>query len=137
MGPAGALPIAHAPAGLRRILGLAYLVVWAWCEHRIAADLKKRPPNNSLVLLIDEVESHLHPKWQRTILPSLMRALGGEVQLQVIATTHSPMVLASLEPLFDAEQDAWFDLDLEDQQVVLRQRPYIRHAKQSGQLARE
>jgi hypothetical protein len=60
-GPAGELPIAHAPAGLRRILGLAYLVVWAWREHKIAAGLKKRPPRDSLVLLIDEVENHLHP----------------------------------------------------------------------------
>ena len=128
-GPAGDLPVAHAPAGLRRTLGLAYLVVWAWREHKVTAALKKRPSSTSLVLLIDEVESHLHPKWQRTILPSLLRALNHEVQLQVVTTTHSPLVLASVEPVFDLNQDAWFDLDLEQQQAVLRKRPYVRHGE--------
>lgn len=129
MGPAGELPVAHAPAGLRRILGLAYLVVWAWREHRATAALKKRAPSTSLVLIIDEVENHLHPKWQRTFLPSLLRALNSEVQLQVIATTHSPLVLASVESLFDPEEDAWFDLDLEQQRAVLRKRTYVRRGE--------
>ncbi len=128
-GPAGELPIAHAPAGLRRILGLAYLIVWAWREHGIAARLKRRPPNTSLVLLIDEVENHLHPKWQRTLLPSILGALGHDVQLQVVATTHSPLVLASVEPVFDVAKDAWFDLDLEQHRVVLRKRPFIRRGE--------
>lgn len=123
-GPTGELPAVYAPAGLRRIFGLAYLVVWAWREHKIAASLKKRPPNNSLMLLVDEVESHLHPKWQRTILPSLLRALGREVQLQVIATTHSPMVLASIEPLFDVSSDKLLLLDLENHAVVLHEQPW-------------
>lgn len=123
-GPAGELPVAHAPAGLRRILGLAYLVVWAWREHKIAAGLKKRTPSSSLVLLIDEVESHLHPKWQRTILPSLLRALDHEVQLQVVATTHSPMVLASIEPVFDVATDKLFLLDLADDVVTLHEQPW-------------
>ncbi len=136
-GPAGELPVAHAPAGMRRILGLAYLVVWAWREHRVAASLKKRAPNDSLVLLVDEVEGHLHPKWQRTILPSLLRALGKDVRLQLIAATHSPLVLASVEPVFDVDQDAWFDLDLEKKQVVLRKRPFIRHGEIGNWLVSE
>ncbi len=123
-GPAGELPIAHAPAGLRRILGLAYLVVWAWREHKAAASLKRRSPTSSLVLLVDEVESHLHPKWQRTILPSLLRALNQDASLQVIATTHSPMVLASVEPVFDVATDKLFLLDLEDNVVALHEKPW-------------
>lgn len=94
-------------------------------EHAVAAALKKRNPSRSLVLLIDEVEGHLHPKWQRTVLPSLLRALGGE-DLQILATTHSPMVLASVEATFDEDRDAWFDLDLEGGAAVLRKRPYVR-----------
>lgn len=123
-GPAGELPVAHAPAGLRRILGLAYLVVWTWREHKAAAALKKRPPNTSLVLLIDEVESHLHPKWQRTIVPSLLRALNHDVKLQIVATTHSPMVLASVEPVFDVVTDKLFLLDLENHVVALHEKPW-------------
>lgn len=134
-GPAGEVPAAFAPAGLRRILGLAYLLVWTMREHRVAAGLKKRPQARSLVLLVDEVESHLHPKWQRTILPSLLRALGDDIQLQIIATTHSPLVLASAEPFFDADEDAWFDLDVEREGVVLRKRPYVRQGEVGNWLA--
>lgn len=126
LGPAGPLPVAHAPAGLRRILGLAYLVVWAWREHKIAANLKKLPVSTSLVLLFDEVEGHLHPKWQRTILPSLLRALGKDLRLQVLATTHSPMVLASIEPVFDVLSDKLFLLELEDRVVTLRETPWAK-----------
>lgn len=138
-GPAGELPIAHAPAGLRRILGLAYLVVWAWREHSVAAALKKREPNTSLLLLVDEVESHLHPKWQRTILPSLLHALGKHAQLQIVATTHSPMVLASIEPTFEPAQDAWFDLDVDGKHrtALLRQREFVRHGDVSNWLTSE
>jgi hypothetical protein len=44
------------------------------------------------LLLIDEVEAHLHPRWQSRVLPGI-RGLFPNVQ--VIATTHSPFVLAS------------------------------------------
>lgn len=123
-GPVGEVPVAHAPAGLRRVLGLAYLVVWARREHQLAAKLKKRKPTDSLVLLIDEVESHLHPRWQRTILPSLLAALGEDARLQVIASTHSPLVLASMEPTFEPHHDKLFSLDLEDEVVTLREQPW-------------
>ncbi len=141
VGPAGELPVIHAPAGLRRILGLAYLVVWAWREHKVVASLKKRPATESLVLLVDEVESHLHPKWQRTILPSILRALSKDVQLQVLTTTHSPLVLASVESSFDVKQDAWFDLDQDTGttplSVKLEKRPYVRQGEVGNWLASE
>jgi len=114
----------HASAGLRRILGLAYLVVWAWREHKIAAEIRKCSPTRSLVLLIDEVESHLHPKWQRTFLPALLSALSHDVDLQVVAATHSPLVLASVEPTFDVETDKLFLLDVENRVVSLREQPW-------------
>jgi predicted ATP-binding protein involved in virulence len=44
------------------------------------------------VLLLDEVDAHLHPKWQRSILPSIKQALP---EVQVFATSHSPFVIAS------------------------------------------
>ena len=80
-------------------------------------------------MLIDELEAHLHPRWQRSILSSVLRlaeSLHANATIQLIAATHSPLVLASAEPTFDAEQDAWFDLDLEKvgnkPQVMLRKR---------------
>ena len=48
------------------------------------------------VLLIDEIESHLHPYWQKSIL-SLIRHFFPK--LQIIVTTHSPFILSSLQGL--------------------------------------
>lgn len=45
------------------------------------------------VVLIDEVELHLHPDWQRQILPILTREFPN---IQFICTTHSPQVLSTL-----------------------------------------
>jgi hypothetical protein len=123
------VPVLFASAGIRRILSLAYVLVWAWEEHCKAAKLLKEEPTRQLVLLMDEVESHLHPQWQRQIVPALLKVAqtlvqNSDAQLQLIAATHSPLVMASSEPLFDEELDAWWDLDLERKQVVLSRRPF-------------
>lgn len=46
------------------------------------------------VVLIDEIDLHLHPEWQRVVLPTLSAALPN---VQFIVTTHSPLVVGSLE----------------------------------------
>ena len=46
------------------------------------------------ILLIDEIELHLHPQWQQKIIPSL-RAVFPKTQLLV--TTHSPQVLTTVK----------------------------------------
>jgi hypothetical protein len=113
------VPILLASAAIKRILSLAYLLVWTWQEHHKAAEFLglPEPKDVSIVFLIDEVECHLHPLWQRRIFRALlevMKALSESdgVKVQIIATTHSPLILASLEPLFDDKQDTLFDLDL-------------------------
>ena len=45
------------------------------------------------ILLIDEIENHLHPTWQRRVIPALLEHFPG---LQIFATTHSPFVVAGL-----------------------------------------
>ena len=45
------------------------------------------------ILLIDEIENHLHPTWQRRVIPALLEHFEG---LQIFATTHSPFVVAGL-----------------------------------------
>ena len=113
---AGTVPVLHASAGIRRVIALAYIITWAWSEHRIAAELQGETITPEVTMLFDEVESHLHPRWQRSILKALTdvgSVLLDGATLQLIASTHSPLVLASAEPWFDPEQDAWFDLDLD------------------------
>lgn len=46
------------------------------------------------VVLIDEVDLHLHPSWQQTVLPDLARAFPNT---QFFATTHSEQVLSSID----------------------------------------
>lgn len=46
------------------------------------------------VVLIDEIDLHLHPKWQREIVRNLPDAFPN---LQFIATTHSPQVIGEVE----------------------------------------
>lgn len=45
------------------------------------------------VVLIDEVELHLHPSWQQRVLPSLMEIFPNA---QFIVSTHSPQILTSI-----------------------------------------
>ncbi len=46
------------------------------------------------VLIIDEIELHLHPQWQRTVVGAMVAAFP---EMQLIVSTHSPLVLASVK----------------------------------------
>ena len=46
------------------------------------------------VVLIDETDLHLHPRWQRVALPRLREAFP---RLQLVVSTHSPQMLSSAE----------------------------------------
>ena len=46
------------------------------------------------LILIDEAENHLHPKWQKVFLNNLLKIFPN---LQVIITTHSPFIVSSVE----------------------------------------
>jgi len=129
------VPIIYASAGVRRIITLAYIIVWAWEEHKIHSGFSRKDPQKRIVILIDEMEAHLHPKWQRVILPALLDVredLAEELQVQLIVATHSPLVLASVEPKFDELRDKLFHLDLLHQglfgnEVVLNEMDFIRN----------
>jgi hypothetical protein len=143
-GYAQTVPILHASAGVRRIVALAYMLLWSWQEHHVAAQLLGERPTSQVVMLIDEVESHLHPRWQRTILRSLLSLMGAlheKATIQLVTATHSPLILASAEPFFDASQDAWFDLDLVgnggERTVQLTHRHFVRRGDVSSWLTSE
>ena len=71
----------------------------------LAADLARRmaqgnphlddPLASEAIVLIDEVELHLHPGWQQRILGDLGRTFPNS---QFIVSTHSPQVLTTVEP---------------------------------------
>ena len=82
-------------------------ICWSGPGTRLDAGGLGKRTTDRIMLLVDEVEAHLHPKWQRTILPAILRVvqkLQPDISVQVLAATHSPLVLASVEPHFDEEQ---------------------------------
>ena len=80
-------------------LGFGYQSSLTWL-----ADFSKRmfelypdaenPLHEEAVVLVDELDLHLHPRWQRDIVPALSKEFPN---VQFIVTTHSPHVLQSME----------------------------------------
>ena len=68
------------------------------------------------VVLIDELDLHLHPRWQRVALPGLRSVFP---RLQFIITTHSPQVLSSAE---NRQVRRLFDGKLQEDQVFVESR---------------
>jgi AAA domain, putative AbiEii toxin, Type IV TA system len=123
----GTVAFPHWAAGVKRVVSLAYLLVWAWSEHLQASKLKREKPADHLILILDEIESHLHPKWQRAILPALLgvaERLKSDLKIQILTATHSPLILASLEPHFRQEDDRLFWFDLKDRTVSFHEYPW-------------
>jgi predicted ATP-binding protein involved in virulence len=75
-----ALNFSQLPDGARSILGL------------VTDFLLRLRANKPSLLMIDELDAHLHPQWQRTVLPALRDAFP---ETQIIVTSHSPFVISS------------------------------------------
>jgi len=61
----------------------------------LANPLLDDPLQGAGIVLIDELELHLHPKWQREVVEKLRRTFPN---IQFITTTHSPFVIQALRP---------------------------------------
>jgi len=133
----GSVPVTHASSGVQRVLLLAYLMIWSWREHELASKQLGRPPLRRMMVIVDELEAHLHPKWQRIVLPALMGAsdlLSSDLALQLVAATHSPMILASMETGFDPSTDVLYHLYGDGPSVRLEETPFVKYGDVSGWL---
>ena len=65
-----------------------------------------------------------------------MEAITGDhdIPVQIIAATHSPMVLASVESRFDTERDGVWELDMQGGEVVLSEFPWSRRGDANAWL---
>jgi hypothetical protein len=72
--------------------GISALIDIAWQIYMFDTDAKE-----PFAVVIDEVENHLHPSMQRTLLPSLLAAFP---HAKFIVSTHSPLVVTSVEDSF-------------------------------------
>lgn len=80
-------------------LGFGYQTTLTWladfCKRmfELSPDAEN-PLHEEAVVLVDEIDLHLHPKWQRDLVPTLSKIFPN---VQFIVTTHSPHVLQSME----------------------------------------
>jgi predicted ATP-binding protein involved in virulence len=86
------LPTRLLSDGFRTILGLAADLAWrcATLNPHLGERAALETPG---VVLVDEIDLHLHPNWQRRIIDDLRRCFP---QAQFFLTTHSPFIVQSL-----------------------------------------
>ena len=101
-----AQPLSNLSAGQRCLLALvADIAIKAVTQNnflvppdQLAADDEPLPrvlAQTPGVVLVDELDVHLHPKWQRSVVENLR---GLFPRIQFICTTHSPFIVQSLRP---------------------------------------
>ena len=89
----GVMPLNTMSQGTQSLIQwLAHLVI-GYAEYY---DFPDRLEDESGTLIVDEIDAHLHPAWQRGIIPTLARHFPN---LQIFCSTHcSPLMLAGLGP---------------------------------------
>ena len=89
--PDGTLPFDVLSKGTQSIFQcIAHLLLGYAEYYGFPPDLEQRKG----VLIIDEIDAHLHPSWQQGFIPALTKHLPN---LQIFCSTHSPLALAGLK----------------------------------------
>lgn len=88
------VPFSQLSDGYRNLVAMVADITWraSQLNPHYGADAARKATG---VVLIDELELHLHPAWQRRVIDDLLTTFPN---LQFVATTHSPQVIASARP---------------------------------------
>lgn len=83
---------------LLELVSQGYNNVFGWVGYFMKRLVEVSPPNSDFtqepgIVLIDEIDTYLHPKWQIKILEVLVRRFP---KIQFVVTTHSPYVVGSI-----------------------------------------
>ncbi|WP_413173565.1 AAA family ATPase [Anabaena azotica] len=78
--------------GVRNMVGMVADIAYraAVLNPQLGSEAARLTPG---IVLIDEIDLHLHPKWQRRVVEDLKRTFP---KIQFFATTHSPLIIQSL-----------------------------------------
>ncbi|MCL2640637.1 MAG: ATP-binding protein [Phycisphaerales bacterium] len=91
------------PDGLRSIVGWLASVM---CKLDFLLPDAARPLEQPMILLLDEPDAHLHPAWQRKLIPAVQQLLPNA---QIFVATHSPFVISSVNAgwiyVFEADKE--------------------------------
>ena len=89
--PDGDLPLDVLSQGTQSILQILSRLLFGYAEYYdFPPDLGEKPG----IMIIDEIDAHLHPTWQGRVIPTLTRHFPN---LQIFCSTHSPLILAGLK----------------------------------------
>jgi predicted ATP-binding protein involved in virulence len=88
----GTLPVSMLSDGVRAMVSMVADLAFR-CVRLNGFMGREAPRQSQGIVLIDEVDIHLHPAWQQRVIGSLQRAFP---RLQFIVTTHSPQVLTTV-----------------------------------------
>lgn len=90
----GELAVDQLSDGIRNMIGMVADIAFrmARLNPHLGREAARETPG---LVLIDEVDMHLHPEWQQVVLRDLRRAFP---LVQFIITTHSPQVLTTVRP---------------------------------------
>ena len=101
-------------------LGDGYIATIAWvCDllgWSLLSGRKKFATRVEGIVLIDELEKHLHPSWQRRIIGQLAKEFPG---IQFITTTHAPLTAIGSSALADELCQLIF-LELSESNLIVR-----------------
>lgn len=85
------VPVSSLSDGVKAMLSLTADIAYRCVK--LNPDLISPTAETEGIVLIDEVDLHLHPKWQQTVLSDLIKTFP---KIQFIVTTHSPQVLSTI-----------------------------------------
>ncbi len=89
--PDGDLPLDVLSQGTQSIVQFVAHLLLRYAEYYdFPPDLDDKPG----IAIIDEIDAHLHPTWQRRIIPALTHSFPS---LQIFCSTHSPLMVAGLK----------------------------------------
>lgn len=89
--PDGNMPLNALSQGTQSLIQwLAHFLIGYAEYYEFPESLADKPG----VFIVDEIDAHLHPSWQRRIIPTLTRHFPC---LQIFCSTHSPLMLAGLK----------------------------------------
>ncbi len=106
------MPVTMLSAGYQSLLWIVMNLAYRWAL--LNPDITENVNEAKGIVLIDEIDMHLHPKWQWNIVNALEETFPN---VQFILTTHSPIVISSC-------QNEHLILITDDQDVVYLENAY-------------
>lgn len=89
------LPVSSLSSGYQSLIWMVFDIAYRMAV--LNPDKKEKYVTQKGVVLIDEIDMHLHPKWQWNIIDALRKTFPN---VQFIATTHAPILFASAKSVW-------------------------------------